>query len=741
MVNSMVPQQKINVTYDWKTTNQSFLDMHYFLRNKGIRNNKFFLILYDSDLLGINPRDPRLNLFMKRKILAECMRNFWYFIRAVVQIPVQGGEVGGGIHYLLTRANLAMNFCFVLNWNIFLEIPRQNGKTVSALCWYLWVFLFGTRNSKMLFLNKKLDDSKSNLQTLKDIREALPDYLRMNSEYGLNGKKLKPKNNAETISNLSNNNLIKTAPSARTKMLASNLGRGMTVPFLYFDEYGFIPFNGTIYETAAPAFSRAAKNARDFGAPYGILITTTPGDMLSDEGKEAYLTKESATRFSELWYDASPQELKDIEMSNTKSNFVYIRYTYRELGRSDEYFEEMVKILKSNWPAIRREVLLEWSESSENSPFEKEDLDAVKKLVRKPIRELWIGKPTYVFQIYKDGLFYKYPPIIGVDVAGGMSKDSSAITVIDTETTEVLATFNNNFIPVNDLAKVIYQLVKNYMPNAIINVERNGGFGASVLQYLLTKPDIKRNLYYEIKDRVFEERHDGIKTFKNTKKVKVYGSDNTKQNRLKLMEILSERMRYHKDKFVSEIIYNELAQLEVKKNGRIEHADNGHDDQVFSYLWALYVWYEGKNLVENWGLVKTEIKTDEEFETIEGVYDESNMINLGLELVPDEEVNEMVQEQISAVTQNYILQSDLVKMQEAEGERQMNNLIMNDPLARRAYSRKYNISEEDLLQNGEVNILNHIDDYYNDGNMYDTYHNSEEGLKLQEDFNNIVNLR
>ena len=77
LINSMVPQQKINVTYDWKTTNQSFLDMHYFLRNKGIKNNKFFLILYDSDLLGINPRDPRLNLFMKRKILAECMRNFW----------------------------------------------------------------------------------------------------------------------------------------------------------------------------------------------------------------------------------------------------------------------------------------------------------------------------------------------------------------------------------------------------------------------------------------------------------------------------------------------------------------------------------------------------------------------------------------------------------------------------------------------------------------------------------------
>lgn len=656
-------------------------------------------------------------------------------------MPIQGGEVGGGTPYKLTRANLAMSFGFIMNWNMYLEIPRQNGKTLSALCWYLWVFLFGTRNSKMLFLNKKLDDSKMNLQTLKDLRDSLPDYLRMNSEFGINGKKLKPKNSAETISNLSNNNLIKTAPSARTKMLASNLGRGATLPFLYFDEYAFIPFNYIIYETAAPAFSRASQNAANMGSPYGILITTTPGDLTTDEGMEAFNTKELATRFSEHWYDMTPKELEELKYSNPKSNFIYIRYTFRELGKGEEYFEEMCRILKSNWPAIRREVLLEWSESSENSPFEKEDLDAVKKLVRKPLREIWIGKPTYVFQIYKDAMIYKYPPIIGVDVAGGMSKDSSAITIIDSETTEVMATFNNNFIPVNDLAKVIYELVKYKMPNAIINIERNGGFGASVLSYLLGKPDIKKNLYYEIKDKVFEERTDGVRTIRNTKRCKVYGSDNTKNNRDRLMEILRERMRYHKDKFVSEIIYNELTQLEVKKNGRIEHTSNGHDDQIFSYLWALYVWYEGKNLMENWRLMKTELKTDDEFESVDdAVYDESNYIDLGIELLSNDEVNEEVSKQIGYVTNTYIMQSDLVKKQEEDSERAMNELLMTNPLARKAYSKKYNVPEDELIGN-EINITSFINDYYDENNRFDSFHNSEEGLNMQNHFNNINNLR
>ena len=74
------------------------------------------------------------------------------------------------------------------------------------------------------------------------------------------------------------------------------------------------------------------------------------------------------------------------------------------------------------------------------------------------------------------------------------------------------------------------------------------------------------------------------------------------------MEILKERMIYHKDKFISPILYDELNGLEVKRNGKIEHSNNTHDDQVFSYLIALYVWYEGKNLMELYGIDKTSIK-------------------------------------------------------------------------------------------------------------------------------------
>jgi len=101
---------------------------------------------------------------------------------------------------------------------------------------------------------------------------------------------------------------------------------------------------------------------------------------------------------------------------------------------------------------------------------------------------------------------------------------------------------------------------------------------------------------------------------RNTKRVKVYGVDSTPAVRARLIEILYERVRYHKDKFIAPIIHQEMQGMQTKKSGKVEHSDKTHDDQVFSYLMALYVWYEGKNLMENYHIQKGTIKTDEDLE-------------------------------------------------------------------------------------------------------------------------------
>ena len=111
------------------------------------------------------------------------------------------------------------------------------------------------------------------------------------------------------------------------------------------------------------------------------------------------------------------------------------------------------------------------------------------------------------------------------------------------------------------------------------------GYGSSVIARLL-QTSIKNNLFYTIKDKIVEERIVGSAIHKRTQKTKVYGSDSSKADRDKLIEILRERVEYHKDKIISPTIYEELCGMEVKKNGKVEHSSNTHDDQVFSWLWV-----------------------------------------------------------------------------------------------------------------------------------------------------------
>lgn len=714
MVVSQQPQFVANITYHMSTTNQSFLDMHYYLKERGIKNNAFFLAIFDTDLIGVNPRDPRLPFEMKKKVLAECFRNFWYFIREIVRIPTQGGSINDGIPYKLSRGNLALNWCCVNNINTFLELPRQHGKTISVDCWYLWVFNFGTTNSEFTFMNKKADDSKLNLRRLRDIRDTLPDYLKMDTPLGVGGQKLKAKNNAETLEHLTNGNRIVTKASARNKASADGIGRGCTTPCIWWDEYAFILYNSIIYAAAMPAFVSASQNAIKNHAPYGVIITTTPGDLTTEEGQSAFRTKELATKFEEEFYDLSYQDVREIQNLNDSSTFFYIRFTYQQLGSGIDYFKRMVKELEKNWPKIRREILLEWSQSSDNSPFTKRDLDIVKTKIRQPIYSIMLNR-LYKMNIYKRVDIKRHPPIIGVDVSGGYNKDSSTITIIDSETTDVIGTLNCNYISIPELAKCIYELVIKYMPNAIVNIERNGGFGASVIA-ILKKSKIKRNLYYEIKDRVTEERMDGMTVNRRKQKVKVYGFDESKNSRNLLMEILRDRMDNHKSRFIADIIYQELCTLEVKKNGKIEHADNAHDDQIFSYLMALYVWYYGKDLMENFGLDKRMIHTDaDEDVEVDALGEEYGYEDISSDIETESSDGEL-QAQLNYLNSVTVtLYNDFLANEKAKDEQAMKD-ILKTKVGRQAYAEQYHMDINDIATSSQYQIPDSVfNDIYDSG--------------------------
>ena len=463
------------VYYQTSTRNKSALELSYFLKAKGIKNNRFMLALYDPDLAGIDPYDPQLSLPMKIKVLKECQRNFWYFVREVVRVPSSGPPV----HYQFNRGNLAYNFCASMNLMVWLSLSRQVGKTLAAEVYLLWLYNFATSNAYITIANKAYGDAKRNLDDIKNLRSLLPSYLQMDQTYSeVSGKKKRVQSTVTMVQHPFNHNSINIIPSARNAMSSANLLRGRRIHYLWIDEFAFFKFNDIMYINGMPALMRAFDDAKRNNSYYGFTITTTPGILSSDEGKFAYDMIQNATPFNEMWYDLTYQQIQDIINGNMNSNFVFIEFSYKALGLSEEWFYTRAKNMNWNMTAIRREILLEWIDTPENSPFNMDDIEALRGMVHDPIKTLLVLN-KYNLNIYDtidvnmNGIPIN-PPIIGVDVSGGYKRDYTAISVIDSKTTKYIAGLKCNYMSIPDLARVIIWMVRTMMPNAIVNIERNG---------------------------------------------------------------------------------------------------------------------------------------------------------------------------------------------------------------------------------------------------------------------------
>lgn len=203
---------------------------------------------------------------------------------------------------------------------------------------------------------------------------------------------------------------------------------------------------------------------------------------------------------------------------------------------------------------------------------------------------------------------------------------------------------------------------------------------------------MKRNLYYEIKDVTIEERQDGVHAYKQKIRTKVYGLNSTRDIRKLLIDILIERVENHKDKIISPIIYNELLGMEIKRNGKVEHSASTHDDQVFSMLMALYVWYEGVNLAERFGIRKTTIKTDDEIDEQLDYYND-NTIEIVDHFNSKDEVEESIEQDLQSaiLAGGQSLSEFLNKRQETE-KAYLDNLTRT-PLGEKAYRQQYGIPD------------------------------------------------
>ena len=240
---------------------------------------------------------------------------------------------------------------------------------------------------------------------------------------------------------------------------------------------------------------------------------------------------------------------------------------------------------------------------------------------------------------------------------------------------------------------------------------KHNGYGSSVISRLI-KAGLKKNLYYEIKDVTVEERQDGVHAYKQKIRTKVYGLNSTRDVRKQLIDILIDRVENHKDKIISPIIYNELLGMEIKRNGKVEHSDSTHDDQVFSMLMALWVWYEGINLGERYGIKKSSIRTDDDIdEPVDWFNDDT--VDIVDSFNTKEELDLNIEADINAaIKAGGIQMNDFIEKQRIK-ERQQYEALINTPLGERAYRTKFNIPKDQPLNkyintNGQFDLPDSI---------------------------------
>ena len=147
------------------------------------------------------------------------------------------------------------------------------------------------------------------------------------------------------------------------------------------------------------------------------------------------------------------------------------------------------------------------------------------------------------------------------------------MTIIDPYKVEPVAEFKCSYIGETLYELVIRELVEQYIPNAIICIERNN-VGDGIIDHLMYSP-IAGNLYFDKSRDLQEEKMHSNETVQsmlknNAQKKKFYGVYTQGNSRETMFAILSRHVSEFKDKFICQNIVDDLSRLVKKPSGKIE---------------------------------------------------------------------------------------------------------------------------------------------------------------------------
>lgn len=595
-------------SYQWSTKNKSFIDLHKDLKTLGIKNNKFFLALYDKMLDGVDPFMPNMPLELQARVAREVIRNPWYFLREVCRIPMDGKPIvpGGGSPFLIDRNSAATWMLFLNGIDTYASKPRQCGKTQDAIAKINYAYNFGSLAATITLANKDLTLNKMNLARLKAQRDMLPIYLQAKNIFdSVTLKILKETSNVTSMKNPVTNNNIILLPTANSEAKADGLGRGYTSSIQLWDEFDWTPFNTKIIDCSVFAYNTASANAKTNKSLYGRLFTSTPGNIDSRDGQSAeeFIKGNAETgargmlKWDDSMFDMDIHKLYNtVHSAKSYNGIVFVEHTWKQLKKSYAWYEKACEGVRYNPEVIAREINLQRLRGTSRSPFKRTDIMYLISNVLEAKDSVDYSDNLSPIKIY-DKINKRTPYLLVVDPAEGLSGDNMAMTLINPYTEKPIAEFETPYITQPKMAKMIVKFMDNYCPRAVIVVENNKG---RELLHLLLESKYSANVWFDTDKLGNKESID--KNEPDTSGEKALGFNTNTKTRPILYGILENMVSEEPDKLNTKLLVDAICSLERTRTGRIEAASGKHDDMVMAYLIGICVRRMSSNL-EDYGIV------------------------------------------------------------------------------------------------------------------------------------------
>lgn len=591
---------------DFKTANDSFLEMAEILRTVGVTKNWFLpLALHDQSLVGVNPHDPDLPNEIIVKIAQEFCVNPWYAFRECMPVPIDGGDP---VQFKLNRGTFALYWCFFMNIDAALEFLRQHGKTIglSALYVYLKRIL---KNARSILITKDPKLRAETIDKMKAMRDCLPGGIWLHDR--------NDPDNQETFASSARNTKLITVIGQNNPASANSQGRGLTAGRLGSDEGPFTPYIHYILPAAFGSGVAARKSNEEEGVPFGNFFVTTPGELDSPEGAYMHNLMTSGINWDERYIDINSRQelLRILDTGSTAKiprRIFYIKFNHRQLGTSDEELFDMIRNATSTADQIARDYGGRWTAGRLQSPLTEADAKALKESKIKPLHKQILDN-GYVINWYipKETIETQMRAkkhIIGLDTSEGVGRDAFSMVMIDPETLETVADCEINEINIIRYCSWFTKFFKEY-DQTILVVERKST-GSSLADFIVEKlahevPNLHKRLFSNIlqfKDPKTPEYAAYLRGpvgriddwWVPFRKEIGFKTDGGKRKTL-YTDVLTTAVGCAKHVAHSERLVDQLLSL-VVKNSRIDHISSGHDDMVIAWLLAFYFIFLGKNL-------------------------------------------------------------------------------------------------------------------------------------------------